>query len=146
MINNIANRGLRLCHHSFLQLSYLLSAPRAGGTPSSCWVIRFLNSWGVLLRNKMLSRAGLNTLGIISLYQIQSGISLSRIQDEKAVIFTRKLTYKCEASVRRIPLINTRHSLLHNSWLLMGKRSWLGCFIFPCFGDSSEKYSCAWVV
>lgn len=114
--------------------------------PWSSWVIPSLNSWSVLLRNKMLSRASLNTLGIMSLYQIQCRISLSGIQDEKAMIFTRILTYKCEASFRKIPLINTKPSLLHNSWLLIGKRSWVGCFIFPCFGDSSEKYSCAWMI
>lgn len=109
-------------------------------TPWSSWVILSLNSWSVLLRNKMLSRASLNTLGIISLNQIQCGISLSGIQDKKAAIFTRILTYKCEASFRGIPLINTRPSLFHNSWLLIGKRRWVRCFIFPCFGDSYEKY------
>lgn len=114
-------------------------------TPWSSWVILSLNSSSVLLRNKMLSRATLNTLGIIRLYQVQCGIFLSGIQDEKAVIFTGILTYKWEASFRRIPFINIRHSFHYNSWLI-GKRSWVGCFIFPCFGDSSEKYSCVWII
>lgn len=143
-------------HHSTLRAQFIPSfisavilsplCSRGRATPWSSWVILSLNSWSVLLRNKMLSRASLNTLGIMSLYWIQGGISLSGIQNEKAVIFTWILTYKCEVSFRKIPLINTRHSWLHNSWLLIGEGSWEGCFIFPCFGDSSEKCSCAWVI